>query len=189
MIKFIVEILILLVVQPKKAWELIVERNESRDEYLAQFFYPLIGLCTLASFVGAFFHKGTNCLENALKESTITITSLFAGYFVAAFAIRQFSNKWIKVEGDIKLFQKLTAYSMALTVVISAILEVMPDFFFLRIAELYVYLIVWESIGTIVQIDEKKRVIFTSVATTIFLLSPYIIERVLYMMMPGIRAN
>lgn len=189
MIKFIVEILIMLVVQPKKAWEAIVERNESRDEYLTQFFYPLIGLCTLASFVGVFFHNETGNLENALKESTITITSLFAGFFLASFAIRQFSHKWIKIEGDNKLFQKLTAYAMALTVIISAILEIMPDFFFLRIAELYVYLIIWESIGTMIQIDEKKRVIFTSVATTIILLSPYIIERILYTMMPGIRAN
>lgn len=189
MIKYIVEIIIQLVVQPRKAWETIAERNESKEEYLSHFFYPLIGLCTLASFAGAFLHKDTNTLENALKESTITITSLFAGYFVAAFVIKQITIKWFNPNCDTKLFQRITAYSMALTILVTAVLELMPDFFFIRIALLYVYIIVWETVGPMIQIEDKKRVLFTSLLTAIILLSPSIIEKILYSLMPGIRAH
>jgi hypothetical protein len=189
MVKTIIETLILLVTQPAKAWKLIADRKETHEEFLSHFIYPLIGVCALSAFVGELFGSGESNVQNALKEATGVLTSLFAGYYAASFAVKQISMRWFPMEGDIRFFQRYIGYAMAITFVITAILELMPDFFFIRIGELYVFYIVWESVGTFVQVEEKKRVRFATAVSAFILLSPYVIEKVLFALMPGMKNN
>lgn len=189
MFKNIFEIVVLLVVQPTKAWKIISERTETHEEFLSHYIYPLIGIATLSGFVGELFGNGESNVQNSLKEATVVFTSLFAGYYMAAFFIKQISGRWFKLEGDAKFFQRFVGYAMGITIVISAILELMPDLFFIRVANLTVFYIMWSSVEGFIQINEKKRLLFSATTTVIILISPLIIEKILYTLMPGMHAQ
>ncbi|MFZ4456118.1 MAG: YIP1 family protein [Bacteroidales bacterium] len=189
MFKNILEILVLLVVQPTKAWKIIADLTESHEEFLSHFIYPLIGIATLCAFVGELLGNGESNIQNSLKEATVVFTSLFAGYYMATFFIKQTSNRWFKLEGDIKFFQRFVGYAMGITFVISAVLELMPDLFFIRVANLTVFYIMWSSVEEFIQVDEKKRVLFAATSTVLILTSPLIIEKILYTLMPGMHAH
>ncbi|MDD2798723.1 MAG: YIP1 family protein [Bacteroidales bacterium] len=189
MFKKIFETLVLLVVQPTKGWQMITNRKETHEEFLSQFIYPLIGICTLAAFIGELLGNGESNVQNALKEATIVLTSQFGGFYMAAFTNKQISTRWFSISGDFKYFQRYTGYAMAITFVITAILELMPDLFFIRIANLAVFYIIWSSVDNFVKVDDKKVIRFSTIITLAILLSPIIIEKILYTIMPGMRAN
>ena len=188
MVKTIINTLLLLVMQPANAWKTIAERKETHEEFLSHFLYPLIGVCTLSAFLGELFGSGESNLQNALKEATAVFTSLFAGYYLASFAIKQIASRWFSLEADIKYFQRYIGYAKAIIFVINSVLKLKPNYFFIEIGELYVFFIVWESVTNFIQIDEKKKVTFSSIATAFIVLSPMIIEKMLYALMPGMKA-
>lgn len=189
MIKNILEILILLLVQPAKAWKIIKDRTETHEEFLSHFIYPLLGIAALCAFVGKLLGNGESNIQNSLKSATVVLTSLFAGYHLASFLVKQASTRWFKLEGDIKYYQRFVGYSMGITFVINAFLELMPDLFFIRIANLAVFYIMWSAVEIFVEIEESKRVRFASMATVFILISPLIIEKILFVLMPGIQSK
>ncbi|MEI7677209.1 MAG: hypothetical protein WCJ03_10550 [Bacteroidales bacterium] len=189
MAKKILEILVLLVVQPTKGWEMVANRKETHEEFLSHFIYPLLGICTLAAFVGELFGNGESNIQNSLKEATVVLTSLFAGYYAASFTLKQISVRWFHINEDIHFFQRYTGYAMGITFVVTAVLELMPDLFFIRIADLAVFYIVWSSVENFIQIEEKNRIRFSTIASALILLFPIIIEKILYTLMPGMKIN
>ncbi len=188
MIKNIIKMLLLLSAQPARAWSTIADKQESNEEFLSRFLYPLIGTATLCAFVGSFFKNGETQLQDALKDATIILTSLFGGFYMAAFMVKQLSDYLQLPKNSIGFYQRYTGYCFSLIVAVTAILELFPDFFFLKIGELYIIYIIFESHGNFLQVEESKRVRFTVIASLIVITSPYIIETLLYKLMPGMRA-
>lgn len=190
MIKNIFETVILLITQPSKAWAVLAKREETHQEYLTRFVYPLIGLTTLSAFLGKLHEYNEGGMPFALKESTTVMTTLLGGFYLASFALKQIVTRWFpSIKGDIRFFQRYVGYASCITFLIISVLELIPDFFFVKVAELYVIYIVWESIGAYVQLDEKKRITFTAVVSALILLSPFIIEKILFTLMPGMSAE
>ena len=70
---------------------------------------------------------------------------------------------------------------------LNIVLMLLPEFFFLRIFILYTFYIVWEGAGPYMQVEENERLKFAGITTVIILLTPAVIEFVLFMLMPGLR--
>ena len=189
MIKNIFTTILLLITQPARAWDMLSKREESHQEYLSRFVYPLIICATVAAFLGKLYQgHDEDRMPVALKEATITLTTLFGGFYLAVFALKQVAGHWFPtIKGDSRFFQKYVGYASCITFVIVAVLELIPDFFFIKVGELYVIYIIWESIGPFVKLDEKKRITFTAVFSALVLLSPVIIEKILFSLMPGLK--
>lgn len=65
--------------------------------------------------------------------------------------------------------------------------DVASGVFLLRIFVLYTFYIVWEGAGPYMQVEEKIRLKFVGTATGLILLTPWLIEVILSMLMPGLR--
>ncbi|WP_243345679.1 YIP1 family protein [Parabacteroides sp. FAFU027] len=189
MIKNIFTSILLLITQPARAWDMLSKREESHQEYLSRFVYPLIITATIAAFLGKIYQaREDEGMQTAIKEATTVLTGLIGGFYLAAFALKQIAGRWYPtIKGDSRFFQKYVGYASCITFVIVAVLELIPDFFFIKVGELYVIYIIWESIGPFVKLDEKKRITFTAVFSALILLSPVIIEKILFSLMPGLK--
>lgn len=86
-----------------------------------------------------------------------------------------------------KLCQRFVGYSSSLMFALNIVLMLLPEFFFLRIFILYTFYIVWEGAGPYMQVAENERLKFAGIATVVILLTPAVIEFVLFMLMPGLR--
>lgn len=187
MYKEIFKLVIAIVSQPARAWGMLARREEKGDEFLSRFVYPLIGLVTVAAFLGVLFTRKEFDVELALKSSIKTLVSSFGGFYIGSYLLNELWLSVFKRPKDLKLCQRFVGYSSSLIFSLSIILMLLPEFFFLRIFILYTFYIVWEGAGPYMQIENKTRLKFVAITTAIILLTPALIEVILFMLMPGLR--
>ena len=51
MYKEIFKLVVAIISQPGKAWDILTRKEEKDDEFLSRFVYPLIGFVTVAAFL------------------------------------------------------------------------------------------------------------------------------------------
>ena len=186
MIRNIISSLFLLVVFPAKAWQQIAEKKESHDHFLNYFLYPMMGLTALSAF-GGFLTPGFT-LEQALKWVTINFVQYFVGFFVSAFLIDEIRQKLLEEDKNPLLSQKFAGYLLSLLMIVTIAMNILPDnFSFIRFAPLYVIYVAWEGLKYFFNVPDSKRMTFIVLVSLIILLSPIIIERIMSILMPGIR--
>ena len=178
MYKEIFKLVVAIISQPGKAWDILTKKEEKDDEFLSRFVYPLIGFVTVAAFLGVLFTRKEFDVELALKSSIRTLVAAFGGFYLASYLLNEL---W---QG---LFKRFVGYSSSLMFALNIVLMLLPEFFFLRIFVLYTFYIVWEGAGPYMQVEEKIRLKFVGIATGLILLTPWLIEVILSMLMPGLR--
>lgn len=187
MYKEIFKWVVLIISQSRKAWDMLAEKEEEGDKFLSHFVYPLIGLVTIAAFLGILFTRKEFDVEVALKASIRSLLAVFCGFYLSAYLLNEIWHGFFKREKDIKLCQRFVGYSSVLMWALSIVLMLLPEFFFLRICVLYTFLIVWEGARPYMKVEENMQLKFVAVATTLILLIPILIETILFMLMPGLR--
>lgn len=180
---------IAIISQPGKAWRELSKKEEKGDEYLIRFVYPLIGLITIAAFIGILFTQKQFDIELALKSSIKALVSYFGGFFLSAYLLNEVWVSLFKQEKDIKLCQRFVGYSSALMYSLNIVLLLLPisDFFFLRIFAFYTVYIVWEGATPYMKVSNKERLKFTLITSALIVFLPEIIGLLLFMLMPGLR--
>lgn len=187
MYKEIFKWVIAIISQPGKAWEMLTKKEEDSDEFLSRFVYPLIGLVTAAAFIGVLFTRKEFDVELALKSSIKNLVSSFGGFYLASYLLNEIWQGLFRREKDMKLCQRFVGYSSSLMFALNIVLMLLPEFFFLRIFILYTFYIVWEGAGPYMKVEENIRLKFVGIATAVILITPALIEFVLFLLMPGLR--
>ena len=80
MYKEIFKLVVAIISQPGKAWDILTRKEEKDDEFLSRFVYPLIGFVTVAAFLGVLFTRKEFDVELALKSSIRTLVAAFGGF-------------------------------------------------------------------------------------------------------------
>jgi hypothetical protein len=183
----IFKIIVAIISQPLKTWEILAKKEEEGEIFLSRFVYPLIGVVSVAAFVGVLFTRKEFDVELALKSSIRTLVSAFGGFYLASYLLNEFWQAFFNREKNLKLCQCFVGYASSLMFALNIVLTLLPEFFFLRIFVLYTFYIVWEGAKPYMQIEEAERMKFVGITTTLILLTPWMIEIVLSMLMPGLR--
>lgn len=187
MYKDIFNRIVLIVTQPAKAWDMLAQEEEGKEDVLSRFVYPLIGMLTVAAFLGAVFtHKGFDT-ELALKASIRELVAAFGGFFLSAYLLNELGYSRFKMEKDLALWQRFVGYASSLMFVLNAVLMLVPEFFFLRMFTIYTFYIIWEGTGVYLKTEEKSRLRFVGTVTAVVLIMPYVIREILSLLMPGMR--
>jgi hypothetical protein len=183
-----------LISQPGKTWKELAEKEEKEDEFLTRFVYPLIGLIAASAFIGILFTEKEFNTELAVKSSIRAFVSSFGGFYLAAYLLNKAWTGLFKREGNLKLWQRFVGYSLVAAFAIRILFALLPllplsEFFILRVfilsgATLY---IVWEGAMPYMHIGEKIRFRFTLFVSFLIVLLPEIIDKFLFILMPGLR--
>ncbi|MDH6313593.1 heme/copper-type cytochrome/quinol oxidase subunit 4 [Parabacteroides sp. PFB2-10] len=173
--------------QPRKAWEELANKEEGKEDFLGRFVYPLMGLLTVAAFLGILVTRKEFDVEVALKASIRTLVAFFGGYHLTVYLLNEIGSGWFKREKDLKRWQYFVGYSSSFLFALTALLMLVPEFFFLKIFVLYTFYIVWEGAPAYMQVEENEKVKFVAVVTGMILLVPNVIEIILKLLMPGLR--
>jgi len=191
MIKNLFEQLYRLIFQPVKAWSELVEAREEKvtdnDSFFNTYLYPVIGIIALLTFVGVFFYEKTFGVQLALRLTIKALIALFAGFFLASFLLSIVMERLFLIK-EYKLCQRFVGYSSALIYAMCMVSAIFPGYGFLQLILLYTIYIVWEGASGYMQIPENEKNRFTAIASVIILLSPFVIEKIIFLTMPGMRA-
>ncbi len=187
MYKEIFKWVVLIISQPAKAWEMLSQKEEKDDSVLSRFVYPLIGLLTIAAFLGILLTRKEFDVELALKASIRTLVAAFGGYHLTVYLLNEIWSGLFKREKNVRLWQRFIGYSSSLIFTLNSVLMLIPEFFFLRIFVLYTFYMVWEGAVSYMQINENERLKFVVITTALILIIPYAIQVILFLLMPGLR--
>ena len=178
-----------LIFKPSDTWIVLNEKQaDNRNSFLYSYFYPFIGLITLAAFIGVFFTRKEFDLQIALKESILVLLSLFGGFFLASYILNEIWYSLFHCERNMKLCQSFVGYSSSLIYVLNIVLSLFPEFFFMRFFVLYTFYMVWEGVIPYMKVNESEQFKFASISFLIIILAPLIIEFILGLLMPGLNS-
>ena len=176
-----------LIFKPGETWEQFSLQEENQDRFLWRFIYPLMGLIALSAFLGILFTRKEFDFEVALKITLRTLISVVGGFFLGAYFLNEVWKSIFNQPKNIELCRFFVGYSSALLFVMNMITALLPEFFFLQILVLYTVYIIWEGATGFMKVAEKERLKFTIIASLIVIVTPFVIEHVLRMLMPGFR--
>ena len=100
---------------------MLSRKEEKGDEFLSRFIYPLIGLVTVAAFLGVLFTRKEFDVELALKSSIKTLVASFGGFYLGAYLLNEAWQGLFKREKDMKLCQRFVGYSSSLMFALNVI--------------------------------------------------------------------
>lgn len=185
MYKQLFQIIVSLGVSPIPSWKKLAENDTSDSAvFLNKFIYPLLGLTTLANFVGILWNRKGFPIESALKSASVTLVSLFAGFFLAAYLLNKILVRYFGKSDNLSHTQYFVGYIASFGYVIQIILSLLPTLFFVRFALLYVIYVIWVGSESFMQIEEKMRIRFMVITSIILFVAPVIIQELMLKLMP-----
>ena len=168
----------MLISSPAKAWEEI--SLEDRRAVFSAFVYPMIGLCGISVFIGILIEgggEGNIIFQRAMTACCAVFVALFGGYFLAAYGINQLGVKMFGLKNNLSLIQQFAGYAMVVTFLLDIITGILPGFFILSwIFQFYIIYIVWEGTRVLIQVEEKKQMSYTIMASLLLIACPAILE-------------
>jgi hypothetical protein len=179
---------VLLILKPSEAWmKLKNEQEKDNEKFLSRFVYPFIGLMAFTAFIGIFLSRKNFDIQVALKSSILSLTSSLGGFFLASYILNDVWNRYFGRKKDFNLCQRFVGYSSVMMFVLNIFLNLLPDFFYLKICLLYTLYIVWEGTFPYMEVNKTEQLKFSITATALVILLPVLIEVMLRMFMPGLR--
>ena len=160
---------------PAKAWEDIATKGEE-NQVLEKFVYPMIGICSISEFLGAFIGRDfmSDIVQLALTRSCGVAVSLFIGFFLASYLIKAL-NVRLGNQSSEKDIQMFVGYSLVVTFVLQ-IVSALFSILIIHFLKIYTLFVVFEGARRLIRIPEYRLTIYTVVSTIIILMSPAVIE-------------
>lgn len=175
--KEIFQRIILLLSSPAKAWNEIAERKEGRL-VMPNFVYPMIGLCGLSEFGGAFIGRefSPDVFQIALTQCCALAVALFGGFFLAAYLVDKIERRWFDRADSYDRILEFVGYSMVVTFVLDIVSGLFSIMLLHWILQIYTIVVVFEGARQMLKVAEDKLTGYTVVMTLIVLVCPAIIE-------------
>lgn len=178
-VKKLVNDVLMLVMQPAKAW-LLVSRKNDKSSMLNSFLLPLMLFSGIAVFIGKIFDSGfggESFLPAAVRMVVVFFT-MFLSYYISVLAIHKFSQNYTPETAENS--DLLIGYSMVVVLLLELCLGLFPNFRIIAwIAQFYTVKIVWDGAAVLMRIGEERRLPFTMVVSIMIIVMPMLIGQVM----------
>ena len=179
---------VFIILKPSDTWkELKKKQADDAKSFLSEYIYPVIGLVTVATFIGVLLTRKVFDLQIAIKETIMAFLSLFTGFFLASCLLNEIWHFSFHRQRNLKLCQCFVGYASSLLYVLHIAVSLLPDFFFLHLLVFYTFYIAWEGSVRYMEVDEPDQFKFAGISMLIIILSPMLIEFILGILMPGLK--
>ncbi|MDR1119595.1 MAG: YIP1 family protein [Dysgonamonadaceae bacterium] len=162
-----------IIIQPAKEWRKLGEEEIAHERFLAVYFYPLLGILTLAAFVGNIL--STKTIELALKISIQEVVAFFSGFYLSVFLLKEIINRKFTA-ANIKRTSCFIVYASSLIYMIAIVVSLFGEQFQVIYLLLpYTVYIIWEGARAYMGIREEQQISF-SIVSSLIVLIPYLIR-------------
>lgn len=177
-----------LIMRPSAAWQKMDEQGEvAHSLFFSRFLFPVMGIAALSCFgnvLGEEFNAQT--LEHVLRLAIVEFVKFFIGFYFLVFLLKEILP-YFSVEREKEHIERFVGSLLALYMTVDIVVNILPKgFSFLEYAVLGIFYVIWTGAKIFLHIEDSKRRAFTLIVTIIVLVVPIIVERILYLMMPGI---
>lgn len=170
MFKKLISTLFLLLFAPVKGWEKVGKIRDNHDDYINNFLFPIFGLVSITTFVGAMWIYGEGDVEYALKITISVVAALFGGFYVASFLLNELFPKYGVIK-DKLIAQQFVGYSSVVIYTLYLVMPLLRGFNVLWFISLASVGLIYTGANNFLNIEKSKSLTFTIVAFLILSIS------------------
>ncbi len=176
-----------LITRPSVTWQKMAEQGEAAHAlFYSRFLYPVMGVAALSCFCYLFGNEfnSTN-LEYVLRLAIVEFVKFFIGFYFLTFILKEILP-YFSLKKEKEVIERFVGSLLALYMTVDIIVNILPKgFSFLEYAILAIFYVIWTGAKFFLHIDDSRRKIFTLIVTILVLVIPIVVERTLYLIMPG----
>jgi hypothetical protein len=144
------------ILHPKTFWESRKELNESNSALFGGYVFPLILVAALAIFIGEFFRSAHFYIGFAAIKALRELILFSLQYFIAVY-FTTILMKTFGGEKDLKIAQKLVAYSLTPFLLVSVVTGLIQFLYVIDVLGVYSFYIFWLGGKELLVLPEQKR--------------------------------
>ncbi len=165
-----------IIISPSLEWAIIRSENKDINGILSNYLLPLIGLCTISTFISFLINLQEINFELALKHSVVTFTSFFGGLFLA-YAILCIIIPYYYSASKPIIFS-LVGYPSTLIIIIAILVNLLPDLVLLYLGSLYSYFIIWNGVKSLLGLKPNNALSISIIITFLIHFSPFLVYQI-----------
>ena len=139
---------------------------------------PVIGLLSLASFLGVIINNQGVNFQYALVEAIVTFCGAYFSIYVAGFILGELSET-LSIEKDRQTIIKYLPFAYSAFYLTIFVTELIPELFFLKVLILYTVYLVWEQAAVVFNFEENQRVKYTAIYSLVILAVPALLFKLM----------
>ncbi len=178
MFKKIIHKLFFLIFYPAKGWHYIDKQRNNHDDFINNFLFPIFGVISITTFIGAMWLSETGGLHYALKMIIVVITALFGGFYLASFLINELFPKYGIIK-DIQIAQQFTGYSSVIVYLMYFLMPLINGYTGLWAIPLLSFFLIYSGSKLYLNIDKDKQIVFSVISLFVLLISPAVLNYLL----------
>lgn len=173
--------ILVLIASPRVGWEDINVGGIATSRVMRVAFFPLLAVLAITTFVPMAYDK-TITVSMSLMMAIINFSSYFFSYYIVCYLLGGFYPQLVKTKGATARLHELVLYSLIYLVLLAIIANVLP-INFTPIFFMMTYLVWIVYRGThYMGLEKQQESRFLIVASALLLLTPFIIQRLLSML-------
>lgn len=178
----------MLVSHPADTWDTLVRELEDNPTLAKdsdrKFFLKNILIVAIAALLDELFNYQNPQPVIGLLKAAITVAAFYGTFFLCTATMRTILNKLGENNPSDLATRRFVTYSLSLNMCIHAVLSVFHQLFFLYIAILYTFYIIWEGVTPLLNVSDNNRTYASIILCAVITLTPFIILSLLFRLFP-----
>jgi hypothetical protein len=146
-----------------------------------------VGIIALLSFAGILMATKTFDVQTALKTVIKQVMIYGGSFYIISYALSDYIFLRYGLEKDKWLAERFTGYASSLIYAVAMVKALFPSLFLLEILVFYTIYIIWTGAAQFLKIKEDVLIKFTIFAGIIILFTPFLLNVLINLLMPGMR--
>ena len=168
-----------------KTWERLKRLSGGKKTPIFKATVLSIATVGIVNFIGTTLQTDIDFIEG-VKSSITLMFSLFISVYISSFINLIALENLIKREARLSEVFNFTALLYRLPFLVHALEPIISLIFFYKLTLLYTFYIAWFGTEHFIEVPKDNRVVFTTVSGLSVIFMPYIISKLLTILMPGL---
>ena len=169
-----------------KTWERLKRLSGGKKTPIFKATVLSIGIVGIVNFIGTTFVQTDIDFIEGVKSSITLMFSLFISVYISSFINLIVLENLIKREARLSEVFNFTALLYSLPFLVHGLEPIISLIFFYKLTLLYTFYIAWFGTEHFIEVPKDNRVVFTTVSGLSVIFIPYIISKLLTILMPGL---
>jgi len=169
----------ILLISPKVGWQYIDDRCYSAQRVLGAFFYPLLAILAISSFVPLIYDSASNTLSSALMSAIVAFAKYMLTYYLCVYLLSGFYPQFTRSSLAMSKLSNYVIYNLSFLIVLQILINVLnAEFSPLFFMVLYMPYIAYRGVDFLC-IDNDKSIKFVLISSIMMISFPIFIGWIL----------
>ena len=170
---------IVLLISPKVGWQYIDDKCHSAQRVLGTFFYPLLAILAISSFVPMIYDSASHTVSSSLMDAIVAFSKYMLSYYLCVYLLSGFYPQFTRSSLAMSKLSSYVIYNLAFLILLSILINVLNgEFTPLFFLVLYMPYVAYRGVDFLC-VDSDKSLKFVVISSIMMISFPFIIGWIL----------